>query len=124
MTTLLLLSCQDKSRLVKPTFENAHVLVNNDEFHFGILSNSMGEVSHVFTLINDGKEPLYINSVENMCHCTHVEYDKEPVRPGHGLKLKVLLNIIELTPGYFSRSVVVNTNAGSVSFNIMGEKKD
>ena len=123
MTVVMLTGCRDKGRLVKPKDGPAHVLMELREFHFGTVYQSQSTVSHDFLLINDGSELLVINSVENLCHCTQVDYSKEPIRPGHGRKLKVILNLNELTPGFFSRTVVVHTNAGDVSIDVKGELK-
>ena len=114
--------CKDKNRLVEPHDGPAHILLKESEHHFGQLNGVESVVSHDFLLINDGSEPLVINDIENFCHCTHVEYPKEPIRPGHGATLILYLNVDDLSNGYFNRTVMVHTNAGNARIEISGER--
>ena len=118
---LCLSGCKDKNRVVEPHDGPAHILLKEKEYNFGQLNGAEPVVSHDFQLINDGSEPLVINNVENLCHCTHVEYPKEPIRPGHGVTLTLYLNVNEMY-GFFSRTVIVHTNAGDAVIEIKGEK--
>jgi hypothetical protein len=50
--------------------------------YFGIIRESDGKVSTVFTFVNKGDKPLLINNVKASCGCTTPEWTKEPVAPG------------------------------------------
>lgn len=125
IVALLLLGlsgCKDKNRLVEPHDGPAHILLKETEHNFGQLDGSASVLSHEFQLINDGSEPLVINDIEYFCHCTHVEYPKEPIRPGHGVTLTFYLNVDDLSSGYFIRDVIVHTNAGNARIQVKGER--
>jgi hypothetical protein len=113
--------CKDKNRVVEPHDGPAHILLKETEYNFGQLDGSRSVVSHEFQLINDGGEPLVINDIENFCHCTHVEYPKEPIRPGHAVTLMFYLNADDVS-GYFIRDVIVHTNAGDARIQVKGER--
>lgn len=113
--------CKDKNRVVEPHDGPAHILLKETEHNFGQLDGSESVVSHEFQLINDGGEPLVINEVENFCHCTHVEFPKEPIRPGHAVTLTFYLNVDDVS-GYFIRDVIVHTNAGNARIQVKGER--
>ena len=125
IVALLLLGlsgCKDKGRVVEPHDGPAHILLKVSEHNFGQLNGAESVVSHEFQLINDGSEPLVINNIENFCHCTHVEYPQEPIRPGHAVTLTFYLNVDDLSPGYFIRDVIVHTNAGDARIQVKGER--
>jgi len=103
MTTFLLLSCQDKGRKVSG---GGHIQMDEERYDFGVLNASVIRVAqHNFVLTNDGAEPLVIASVQNHCHCTHLEYPKEPIQSGESTTLTAYLNVAELSPGRFSRTI-------------------
>ncbi len=62
-----------------------------------------------FEFSNPGLVPLIINSVRPSCGCTVADYPKEPIAPGASGKITVRYK--GSSPGYFSKSITVNTNA-------------
>lgn len=122
MTVVVLSGCKDKNRLVEPHDGPAHVMMKVSEHNFGKLDGSLSVVECEFQLINDGNEVLTINDAENLCHCTHLEFPKEPIRPGHGCMLKAYLNVLDLSPGYFTRTIILHTNAGDYNIFLKGER--
>ena len=65
-------------------------------------------VSREFEVKNIGTESLMILQVKSSCHCTAVEWSKEPVAPGKTIKIKVTYDA--LREGDFYRIVTVLTN--------------
>lgn len=70
--------------------------------------NWLEEQSAKFTLQNIGKQPLVIDDIITSCGCITVEYNKEPVRPGKCLNVKV--NYKADHPEYFSKTVKIYCN--------------
>lgn len=126
LTAALLLAglsgCKDKGRIVEPKEGPAHLVVPQQEWLLGVIRSNDGVIQRDVLLVNDGSENLVIDSVENLCHCTHAEYPDHPIRPGHGGRLKVFLDTNALTPGEFSRTVIVHSNGGEVAIDFTGEK--
>lgn len=116
---------KDRGRVTEPKHIHAHLLMEQTEWNFGLLTDANGTVEHEFTIINDGNEPLAIANIQAYCSCTEVEYDKAPIRPGHAIKLKVRLNTHDLSPGHFTRTIEVYTdgNRGRATIFLRGEKQ-
>ena len=62
-----------------------------------------------FTLTNDGKEPLIISSARASCGCTNLKYSQEPILAGKSATVSATYNAA--SPGVFTKTVTVNTNA-------------
>lgn len=129
-TTLVLLcflslgmtSCKDKHKIVEPKEGPAHLVVQPTELQLGSIPQGSGVIEKEVAMINDGSEDLLITNIENLCSCTTTEFVDKPVAPGHGRKLKISLDTNHLTPGEFSRTVIVHSNGGEVSIDLTGEK--
>jgi hypothetical protein len=78
-------------------------------------------VSAEFEFSNPTMVPLIINAVRPTCGCTIANYPKEPIEPGKSSKIAVTYNAA--SSGYFSKTIVVTTNAteGNTSLIIKGE---
>lgn len=76
-----------------------------------------------FILTNTGDKILAIYDIIPSCSCTEVKYDKQPVRPGGKLSIRVIYKGEE--PGYFSKSVAIhcNTKDSPLRVKISGEAK-
>lgn len=74
-------------------------------------------------LRNIGDEFLVLDGVSTSCGCTVVEYNKEPVRPGSNLELKVKYKAEH--PGYFNKTIAVycNTKDSPIQLRITGNAK-
>jgi hypothetical protein len=62
-----------------------------------------------FTLTNDGKEPLLIQTAKAGCGCTNLKYSQEPVLPGKSTIVAATYNAAAM--GAFTKSITVTTNA-------------
>ena len=77
--------------------------------------NDFGEIEQgvpkeaQFTLTNDGKEPLLIQTAKAGCGCTNLKYSQEPVLPGKSTVVAATYNAAAV--GQFNKSVTVTTNA-------------
>ncbi len=129
-TTLVLLcflslgmtSCKDKHKIVEPKEGPAHLVVQPTELQLGSIPQGSGVIEKEVAIINDGSEDLLITNIENLCSCTTTEFVDKPIAPGHGRTLKISLDTNHLTPGEFSRTVIVHSNGGEVSIDLTGEK--
>ena len=129
-TTLVLLcflslgmtSCKDKHKIVEPKEGPAHLVAQPTELQLGSIPQGSGVMEKEVAMINDGSEDLLITNIENLCSCTTTEFVDKPIAPGHGRTLKISLDTNHLTPGEFSRTVIVHSNGGEVSIDLTGEK--
>ncbi len=77
--------------------------------------NDFGEIEQgipkeaQFTLTNEGKEPLLIQTAKAGCGCTNLKYSQEPVLPGKSTIVAATYNAAAM--GQFTKSVTVTTNA-------------
>lgn len=73
-----------------------------------------------FVLENTGNSPLVIIDVATSCGCTSVEYNKEPVRLGDSVELKV--RYLADHPEHFNKTITVycNTAYSPIKLNIKG----
>ena len=115
-------SCKDKHKIVEPKEGPAHLVVQPTELQLGSIPQGSGVIEKEVAMINDGSEDLLITNIENLCSCTTTEFVDKPIAPGHGRKLKISLDTNHLTPGEFSRTVIVHSNGGEVSIDLTGEK--
>ena len=67
------------------------------------------EQTTTFTLTNTGDNLLAIEMVDTSCGCITVEYDKEPVRPGDSVTLRMTYKAEQ--PEFFSKTLTVYCNA-------------
>lgn len=62
-----------------------------------------------FKIVNIGVNPLIIKDVTVDCHCTVVEWSKDPLLPGDSVFIKVRYDAA--FPGFFLKKVTVYSNA-------------
>ena len=119
----LLVACQDKGRIVEPKDGPAHVLIENNEFNFGVVKDTDGILERQFLIVNDGGESLVIDSVDVGCHCTQVDFPKHSIKPGHGAAFTVKLDVRSLSQGSFSRTIDIYPKDGDmVVVFVVGDK--
>ena len=89
-------------------------------FNFGKVKKDV-PISHEFTFVNTGSEPLVISSVSTTCGCTVTEYSKEPIPSGGKGYVKATYNAA--TIGMFTKPVTIkaNTEEVVVMLTILGE---
>ena len=78
-------------------------------------------VVKTITLRNDTDEPLVIMRHETTCHCTSMEYDKRPVKPGELIDVKCTFDsrgVIWLNNDYWHVPGVVRYDAASGRLNV------
>ena len=90
-------------------------------YDFGNIKEAGGPVTHEFTFVNEGTEPLKINSAKAECGCTRPAYPKEEIAPGEKGVIKVTFNPLG-RPGGFTKVVTVRCtgNPGKVNLKIRG----
>lgn len=115
-------SCKDKHKIVEPKEGPAHLVVQPTELQLGSIPQGSRVIEKEVAMINDGSEDLLITNIENLCSCTKTEFVDKPIAPGHGRTLKISLDTNHLTPGEFSRTVIVHSNGGKVCIDLLGEK--
>ena len=79
--------------------------------NFGKILEKNGKVSNTFYFKNIGKKPIVIGNISTWCGCTTYSYTKTPIKPGGKGMVKVTYNPYN-RPGFFSKEVVVITEAG------------
>lgn len=89
---------------------------------FGVILESDGNVSHIFTFTNTGDEPIIISNVSVSCGCTTPEWTKSPILPGKKGSVTATY-LVAGRPGPFDKGLVILSNAqeSSVSIYIKGE---
>ncbi len=79
---------------------------------FGSFPENGGKVTHNFTFVNTGDQPLVLSNVRSTCGCTVPQYTKEPIIPGDSGTIKVTYNP-QGRPGKFNKPIYVNTNVST-----------
>lgn len=82
---------------------------NEEEFNFGTIKQ--GEtVTHEFTFVNTGKDPLIISSAQGSCGCTVPTWPKDPIAKGASSTIKVTFNSAGKM-GMQDKTVTIQSNA-------------
>lgn len=88
-------------------------------FDFGKIKEG-DSVSHVFSFINTGEEPLIISNAIPSCGCTIPSYSKRPVPPGEKGQIEVVFHSAN-QKGKVHKNIIVVSNAerskASISFD-------
>ena len=79
-------------------------------------------LSHVFTVTNTGKEPLFIYKISGSCDCIGSSFSNEVVAPGASNAIKIYFDT-KGRKGMQSRKIVVvaNTEPSEAIINIKAE---
>ena len=99
----------------------AKIKFESTTYDFGNIREDGGRVTHEFTFINEGSEPLKITSARAECGCTKPEYPKKEISPGEKGVIKVVYNPLG-RPGGFTKVVTVRCtgNPGKINLKIRG----
>ena len=103
--------------------QKAPRIVFDQKVHdFGTIKEDGGQVTHSFSFVNQGGEPLIINKVNATCGCTTPDWTRQPVKPGGEGYIRATFDP-RRRPGKFNKSVIVHTNAsnGTVLLRIHGK---
>jgi len=123
---MLLVSCTNNGRIVEPKGGNAHMVLMEQEYDFGQVSDKDGIVEHEFVIANDGGKAFVLLSAKPHCDCTTVDFKPETVNPGYGTTVKVKLDAKGISKGEFIREVDIipscKRDAANGTIIIRGEK--
>ncbi len=86
----------------------AKMTFNSKEVDYGTITQGANGVRK-FPFINDGTEPLIIQSAKGSCGCTVPRYPKEPILPGESAEIEVRYDTKRIGP--FTKTVRMQTNA-------------
>jgi len=88
------------------------LLLKESEFNFGKIPQGK-PVTHVFEIVNTGKDSLHIVNVQASCGCTTPEWEKnKPVAPGATAKITVGYNAA--AEGPFTKPVTITYNVSEI----------
>ena len=109
---------QGSEPAAKATF--AVAAVDNLVHDFGKIKQGT-PVTHEFTFVNKGQEPLIIMNAQPSCGCTVPSWTREPIPPGGTGFVKATFNAA--AAGGFNKSVTVTANVegGVIMLSIRGE---
>ena len=85
------------------------LLVKETRYNFGKIPQGK-PVTHIFEVVNTGKEPLQIENVQASCGCTTPEWSHDPIAPGASKKITVGYNAA--VKGEFEKAITVFYNSG------------
>ncbi len=87
---------------------------NNGKVEFEPMQIETGEIPYgvpierAYSVKNVSDEDLIILDVKSGCHCTVVDWPKEPLKPGQSASIKITYDALK--EGQFYKIVSVNTN--------------
>jgi hypothetical protein len=88
------------------------LVLKETEFNFGKIPQGK-PVTHVFEIVNTGKDSLHIVNVQASCGCTTPEWEKnKPVAPGATAKITVGYNAA--AEGIFTKPVTITYNGSEI----------
>jgi hypothetical protein len=94
-----------------PEVVNGAVLTLDKEVHdYGTMTQG-GDGNCVFTVTNDGNDPLIISRCKGSCGCTVPQCQKEPILPGATSSIKVKYDTKRIGP--INKSVTITSNASN-----------
>lgn len=96
----LLFACSTSEKKQQTQAGRGKLKITELSYNFGTLSHG-DVVGHNFKVINVGKFPVVIQSVDNGCGCTEVKYTKKPIEPSDTVFVEVIFD----TNGLHGRQV-------------------
>lgn len=100
--------------------ESASIKFDTQNWNFGDVEESGGNVTHIFTFTNISQRPVVVLDVSASCGCTSPSFSRKPVMPGAKGEISVVFDPIN-RPGMFSKGVSVRLSSNErVSLNIEG----
>jgi len=85
------------------------VTVDKLVYDFGTIKQDDGNVSTVFTVINNTSAPILLTDVRATCGCTVPTWTKEPIEPGKTGQVTVTYSP-KGRPGPFEKIVTISTS--------------
>ena len=96
-----------KMKIGDPTKNNGKVVFDPMQIDAGEVPYGV-PVERAYTVKNVSDEDLTILNVQSGCHCTVVDWPKEPLKPGQSGSIKITYDAMK--EGQFYKVVSVNTN--------------
>lgn len=94
--------------------------MNETIYDFGKIPQGK-PVTHIFEVINNGKDSLRISNVQASCGCTTPEWERDQVQ-APGKKTKITVGYNAASEGQFLKAITITYNGSqSKQFNIKGE---
>jgi hypothetical protein len=94
----------------KKELQNEKVItVDKSIYDFGTIKQDDGNVSTVFTIINNTNAPILLTNVTATCGCTTPNWTKEPIEPGKTGQVTVTYSP-KGRPGPFEKVVTITTS--------------
>lgn len=94
--------------------------IKETEYNFGKIPQGK-PVTHIFEVINNGKDSLKISNVQASCGCTTPEWEREKVQ-APGEKTKITVGYNAASEGPFTKTITISYNGGqSKVITIKGE---
>ena len=81
------------------------------QYDFGKIAQGK-PVTHIFDVINTGKESLVLENVQASCGCTTPEWSRQPITPGTAQQITVGYNAANEGP--FEKSITIFYNKGQM----------
>jgi len=111
--TLLFLSILITAAFAQTTMSPTAILqLPESQYDFGKIQQNR-PVTHMFQIINKGKEALKLDNVQTSCGCTTPEWSREPILPGAVATIKVGYNAA--SEGPFSKSIAIQYNGNQTT---------
>jgi len=94
--------------------------MNEVEFDFGKIPQGK-PVTHIFEVVNNGKDSLKISNVQASCGCTTPEWERDQVQ-APGKKTKITVGYNAASEGQFTKSITITYNGDQTKLiTIKGE---
>ncbi len=88
------------------------LFLKESKYDFGKIQQNR-PVTHLFEIINKGKEPIKLDNVQASCGCTTPEWSRDAIQPGTSATIKVGYNAA--AEGPFSKTIAVQYNGGQTA---------
>jgi Protein of unknown function (DUF1573) len=96
------------------------LVIKETTFDFGKIPQGK-PVTHIFEVVNNGKDSLHITNVQASCGCTTPEWDREKVQ-APGEKTKITVGYNAAGEGPFTKPITITYNgAQTKQITIKGE---
>ncbi len=116
--TLLSITSLQAQKATEAKLVKEDLVLKETFYDFGKIPQSK-PVYHEFVIVNEGKEPLQLNTVTATCGCTTPEWSREPIAPGKSALIKVGFNAA--AEGPFEKYVNITYNGDKTKvFTIKG----
>jgi len=105
---------------IAPALADDALLIKETDFDFGKIPQGK-PVTHIFEIVNNGKDSLRIVNVQASCGCTTPEWERDKAI-GPGAKTAITVGYNAASEGPFSKPVTITYNGTQIKqINIRGE---